>query len=69
MNKPILKPFYRIAPFIADESLICVLTNYEEGNLPVHIVHPEDRRVTAEVGASAQLAVERPKSNLLINRI
>lgn len=58
---------YQVAPLIAEGKLLPVLTDQEEEPLPIHIVHPEGRRVTAKVRAFVQLAAERLRANELIN--
>lgn len=58
---------YQVAPLIAEGKLVPVLTEEEEAPLPIHIVHPEGRRVTAKVRAFVQLAAERLRENSLIN--
>lgn len=58
---------YQVAPLIAEGRLVPVLTEEEEEPLPIHIVHPEGRRVTAKVRAFVQLAAARLRANPLIN--
>ncbi|HVK89899.1 MAG TPA: LysR family transcriptional regulator [Mycoplana sp.] len=50
---------YQVAPLIAEGKLVPLLTDQEEEALPIHIVHPEGRRVSAKVRAFVQLATER----------
>lgn len=58
---------YQVAPLIAEGRLVPVLADEEEEPLPIHIVHPEGRRVTAKLRAFIQLAAERLRANALIN--
>ncbi|MCR4264895.1 LysR family transcriptional regulator [Nitratireductor sp. ZSWI3] len=58
---------YQVAPLIAEGKLVAALTDQEEEPLPIHIVHPEGRRVTAKVSAFVQLAAQRLRANRLIN--
>ncbi|HEX5999288.1 MAG TPA: LysR family transcriptional regulator [Hyphomicrobiaceae bacterium] len=60
---------YQVAPLIAQGKLVPILTDQEEEPLPIHIVHPEGRRVTAKVRAFVQLAAQRLRANKLINPV
>lgn len=59
---------YQVAPLIAEGKLIAVLTDDEEEPLPIHVVHPEGRKVTAKVRAFVELAAQRLRNNPLVNR-
>lgn len=58
---------YQVAALVEQGKLVPVLTDYEEEPWPIHIVHPEGRRVTAKVRAFVQLATERLRANPQIN--
>ena len=60
---------YQIAPLIAKRKLVAILTDQEEEPLPIHIVHPEGRKVTAKVRTFVQLAALRLRANKLINPV
>lgn len=60
---------YQVAPLIAEGKLIAVLTDDEEEPLPIHVVHPEGRKVTAKVRAFVELAAQRLRNNPLVNRL
>ncbi|MDH7796191.1 MULTISPECIES: LysR family transcriptional regulator [unclassified Beijerinckia] len=60
---------YQVAPLIAEGKLVAVLTDDEEEPLPIHVVHPEGRKVTAKVRTFVELATQRLRSNPLINRL
>jgi DNA-binding transcriptional LysR family regulator len=50
---------YQIAPAIADGRLKLVLEAYEQEPLPIHVMHPEGRQVSAKTRAFVDFAVER----------
>jgi DNA-binding transcriptional LysR family regulator len=50
---------YQSAPAIADGRLKLVLEAYEQEPLPIHVMHPEGRHVSAKTRAFVDLAVER----------
>lgn len=58
---------YQVAPLIAEGRLVPVLSDREEEPLPIHVVHPEGRRVTAKVRAFVELATRRLRDNPLLN--
>lgn len=58
---------YQVAPLVAEGKLVPVLSDSEEEPLPIHIVHPEGRRVTAKVQAFVELASRRLRDNRLLN--
>lgn len=58
---------YQVAPLIAEGRLVPVLSEREEEPLPIHVVHPEGRRVTAKVRAFVELATRRLRDNPLLN--
>ncbi|MBO9621656.1 MAG: LysR family transcriptional regulator [Sphingomonas sp.] len=58
---------YQVAALVEQGKLVPVLTDYEEEPWPIHIVHPEGRRVTAKVRAFVQLATARLRANRQIN--
>lgn len=58
---------YQIGRHLVEGQLQTVLSDYEEAPLPIHIVHPEGRRASAKVRAFIDLAVDRLRSNRLIN--
>ena len=58
---------YQIAPALQAGALVCVLSEYEEAPLPIHVVHPEGRRASAKVRAFVDLAVSRLRANRAIH--
>lgn len=58
---------YQVAPLVAEGKLVPVLSDSEEEPLPIHIVHPEGRRVTAKVRAFVELASRRLRDNPLLD--
>jgi DNA-binding transcriptional LysR family regulator len=58
---------YQIAEAVQDGRLVTVLDDYEEPPLPIHIVHPEGRHVSAKVRAFVDFAVERLRGDPRIN--
>lgn len=59
---------YQVAPYIADGRLKTVLSSYEPPEVPVHLVHPEGRTVSAKVRAFIDFAADRLKSDPLLGR-
>jgi DNA-binding transcriptional LysR family regulator len=58
---------YQIAPALAEGRLQTVLAEFEEAPLPIHVVHPEGRKVSAKVRSFVDFTVERLRANRLIN--
>ena len=58
---------YHVGEELENGTLQCILEDYEEEPLPVHIVHLEGRRVNAKVRAFIELAAERLRENPYIN--
>jgi DNA-binding transcriptional LysR family regulator len=58
---------YQIAPHVVQGQLRIVLADDEEEPLPIHVVHPEGRHVSAKVRSFVDFAVERLRANKLIN--
>ncbi|OSM04979.1 LysR family transcriptional regulator [Magnetofaba australis] len=57
---------YQIGPEVDAGSLKIVLGDYEPEPMPVHIVHPEGRHVSAKVRAFIDMAVESLRANPLL---
>lgn len=58
---------YQIGPALLEGKLQIVLGDYEEPALPIHVLHPEGRHVSAKVRAFVDLAVSRLRANRLLN--
>ncbi|MCC3304280.1 LysR family transcriptional regulator [Sneathiella sp. HT1-7] len=58
---------YQIGPELGSGGLQTVLSEYEPDPLPIHIVHPEGRSVSAKVRAFVNLARERIRANPYLN--
>ncbi|WP_412051723.1 LysR family transcriptional regulator [Hoeflea sp. Naph1] len=54
---------YQIAKPVADSLLMTVLDEFEDETLPIHVIHPEGRRVSAKTRAFVDFAVEALRSN------
>ncbi|MFT4053375.1 MAG: LysR family transcriptional regulator [Novosphingobium sp.] len=59
---------YQIGPALGQGRLQSVLDDHEESPMPIHVVHGEGRRATAKVRAFVDLAVERLRSNPLLQQ-
>ncbi|MGR9172901.1 LysR family transcriptional regulator [Hyphomicrobiales bacterium] len=58
---------YQIAPQLEAGELRTILSDYEEEALPIHVVHPEGRHVSAKVRSFIDFAVARLRSNRHFN--
>lgn len=58
---------YKVAPALLAGELQCVLSEYEEPSLPIHVMCPETRHVPAKVREFIDLAVRRLRENLFLN--
>ncbi|MBB3975442.1 DNA-binding transcriptional LysR family regulator [Rhizobium azooxidifex] len=58
---------YQIGPALQEGRLQAVLSEYEEREIPIHVVHVEGRRASAKVRAFVDLAVDRLRANRLFN--
>lgn len=58
---------YQVATALRDGSLEVVLAEFEPDPLPIHVVHVEGRGASAKVRSFVDFAVERLRSNSLIN--
>ncbi len=58
---------YQVAPWISDGGLVPLLEEYEPPAIPIHIVHPEGRRVSAKVRAFADFAADRLRADPSLN--
>jgi DNA-binding transcriptional LysR family regulator len=58
---------YQVAPAVAEGRLRTVLDDHEEEVMPIHVVSPDGRRAPAKVRAFIDLAVQRLRSNPMIN--
>lgn len=58
---------YQVGQAVTEKKLQIVLGEYEEEPLPIHVVYAEGRRAPAKVRAFVEFAVERLRSNKLIN--
>lgn len=58
---------YQIGPDLLAGTLQIVLEDFEEGPLPIHVVHPEGRNASAKVRAFVDFATARLRTNRLIN--
>jgi DNA-binding transcriptional LysR family regulator len=54
---------YQVAPYLASGQLKCVLAEFEEAPLPIHVVHREGRQSAAKVRTFVDLIVERLRSD------
>jgi DNA-binding transcriptional LysR family regulator len=57
---------YQIGPALADGRLQTLLGEFEEEPLPIHIVHPEGRRVSAKVRSFVDFAAAKLRANRMI---
>lgn len=57
---------YQVGPALADGRLQTLLGEFEEEPLPIHIVHPEGRRVSAKVRSFVDLAAAKLRANRMI---
>jgi DNA-binding transcriptional LysR family regulator len=58
---------YQIGPALLDRKLQIVLGDFEEPALPVHVLYPDGRHMSAKVRAFVDLAVSRLRANRLLN--
>ncbi|WP_044559826.1 LysR family transcriptional regulator [Azospirillum sp. B4] len=58
---------YQIGPALLEGRLQVVLGEHEEPPLPIHVLYPEGRHAPAKVRAFIDLAVDRLRSNRLLN--
>lgn len=58
---------YQVAPDLAEGRLTTTLENFEQGKLPIHIVHPEGRNASAKVRSFVDFLAVRLRANRLIN--
>lgn len=58
---------YQVAPAVAAGRLQIVLSDYEDPPLPVHVMHAQGRRAAAKVRAFVDFAVEKLRTNPMIN--
>lgn len=58
---------YQIAKPVVDSLLMTVLDEFEDETLPIHVVHPEGRRVSAKTRAFVDFAVEALRSNSAVH--
>jgi DNA-binding transcriptional LysR family regulator len=57
---------YQVGPALADGRLQTLLGEFEEEPLPIHIVHPEGRRVSAKVRSFVDFAAAKLRANRMI---
>lgn len=55
---------YQIAPHLAAQNLSAILTSFECPPVPVHVIHPEGRMVSARVRAFIDIMVDRLRADL-----
>jgi DNA-binding transcriptional LysR family regulator len=58
---------YQVAPQLESGELRTVLENFEEEDLPVHVVHRESRHGSAKVRSFIDLAIARLRENKALN--
>lgn len=58
---------YQVAPQLATGELKTVLGDYEEAELPVHVIHREGRYGSAKVRSFVDLVVERLRADKALN--
>jgi len=54
---------YQVAPQLASGELKTVLGDYEEPDLPVHVIHREGRHGSAKVRSFVDLAIKRLRAD------
>jgi len=59
---------YQVAPQLAAGALQTVLADYEEPELPVHVIHREGRNAPAKVRSFVDLAVARLRADGALNQ-
>lgn len=58
---------YKIAQALIDGRLQSVLSAYEEPPLPIHVLHPEGRHISAKVRAFLDMLVDRLRADKALN--
>jgi DNA-binding transcriptional LysR family regulator len=58
---------YQIAPYLASGQLKTVLSEFEPGHLPIHVVHREGRSASAKVRTFVDLMVARLRADQALN--
>jgi len=58
---------YQIAPYLADNSVKAVLSEFEDDPLPVHILHQEGRLVSAKVRSCVDYLVDHLREDKHLN--
>ena len=58
---------YQIGPALLEGTLKIVLSQFEEPQLPIHVMYPEGRQAPAKVRAFVDLAVSRLRGNPLFD--
>lgn len=58
---------YKVAPALLEGQLQCVLSDHEEPSLPIHVMRPETRQVSAKVREFVDLIVQRLRENPFLN--
>ena len=59
---------YQIGPELGAGGLQTVLSEYEPDELPIHLVHPEGRRVSAKVRAFVDMTAAHLRADPFLNR-
>jgi DNA-binding transcriptional LysR family regulator len=58
---------YQIAPQLADGRLRVLLENFEQGKIPIHVIHREGRYASAKIRSFVDLMVERLRAEQALN--
>jgi DNA-binding transcriptional LysR family regulator len=58
---------YQIAPYVASGQIEIVLSAYEPPSLPIHVLHHEERQVSAKVRTFVDLLVKRLRNDKTLN--
>ena len=58
---------YQIAPQLADGRLKVLLAEFEQTNIPIHVIHREGRYASAKTRSFVDLMVERLRAEKALN--
>jgi len=58
---------YQIAPHVTDGRLETVLSDFEQPNIPIHVIHREGRYASAKIRSFVDLMVDRLRADKALN--
>ncbi|WP_268893673.1 LysR substrate-binding domain-containing protein [Roseomonas harenae] len=57
---------YQIAPALAESRLTILLEDFEEQQVPIHVVNPDGRRASAKIRTFMELTLQRLRANRML---